>query len=634
MNKAKLYIIVSLLLVSSTLYSQISLPKLIGEGMVLQRNTEVKIWGWASVNEKIAINFLDKTFETVANSKGEWSILLPKQKAGGPYKMELKASNEIYVDSIYFGDVWLCSGQSNMELTMERVSPVYKNEIANANHKEIRYFHVPREYEFNEERNDLSQGNWIGITPKSVLKFSAVSYFYALELYNKYKVPIGLINNALGGSPVECWLSEEALKEFPEHYDVMQKFKSLALIDSIIKSDKKRAADWRNLLNSKDEAYKNPQGFWDNNWQNITFPDYWPEKHNGSFWFRKEIELNPSQAGKEANLNLGAIVDADSVFVNGVFVGRTTYRYPPRRYIIPEGVLREGKNLITIRVISKIEQGGFIKDKPYELLIGSTQIDLKGKWQYKVGSKMEALQPQTFIRWQPGGLFNAMVAPIKNYKLKGVIWYQGESNVGRSNEYKESFPRMMQCWRSTWAIENLPFIYVQLANYLEPNNEPTESKWAELREAQTEGLKIPNTAMACAIDLGEWNDIHPLNKKDIAKRLALGAYRYAYNETNTIYSGPTFKSMKIQGNKVILSFSNCGSGLVSEGGKLREFAIAGKDKRFVWANTEIKGNDIIVWSDKIKDPVAVRYAWANNPEKANLYNQEGLPAIPFRTDRW
>lgn len=632
-----------LLLLATVLYAQVRLPKLISDGMVLQREVPIKIWGWASPGEKVEIKFVDSAYSVEASDKGKWQIMIPPQKAGGPYKMEISASNKITIKDILIGDVWVCSGQSNMELPMRRVEPVYKDIIANSSNKYIRQFYVPREYCFIERKEDFSDGKWIEANPQTVLDFTAVGYFFARELYDKYKIPIGLINTSLGGSPAEAWMSEEALKEFPHYYEELQKFKDYSLIEKIRKSDSVRINNWYTALRRKDEGYKNPDTPWYSTslntagWDSIAIPGYWTntplEGTNGAVWFRKEIEIPESADKSSGLLILGRIVDADSVFINGKFIGTVSYQYPPRRYRIPEGVLKPGKNLITVRVISNIGDGGFVPDKQYELVLKDTTIDLKGYWKYKTGAVMPPLESQTFIRWKPGGLFNAMLAPLFNYKIKGVVWYQGESNADRPVEYRRLFPALIKNWRNNWHQGNFPFLFVQLANFMEPDSEPSNSNWALLREAQTKALDLPNTGMAVTIDIGEWNDIHPLNKKDAGKRLALAAMKIAYGE-ELVFSGPVYKSMRIEGNKIIIDFSHTGGGLVCKGNQLKHFAIAGADKKFVWANAEIKDKKVIVWSDEIKNPVAVRYAWANNPEGANLYNKEGFPASPFRTDDW
>lgn len=634
-------ILVLFFLLPFSLVGQVKLPKLISDGMVLQREIDLKIWGWAAPQEKVEINFMDETYQATANEAGDWEIKIAPLKAGGPYNMVISASNTINVNNILVGDVWLCSGQSNMELPMRRVIPLYAEEIKNANNDFIRYFEVPKIYNFKVAKKDLSGGQWQKTTPENVLNFPAVAYFFAKDLYEKYKIPIGLISSALGGSPAESWISEEALKKFPEHYQEAQRFKDDGLIEQIEQDDNTRIQAWYRTSSEKDKGHQGPVKWHDpalntQDWKSMEIPGYWADTElgavNGVVWFRKEIEIPAELAGKPAKLELGRIVDADSAFVNGKFVGRTGYQYPPRWYTIPEGVLKEGKNTIAVRIISERGEGGFVLDKPYELIVGDQTIDLKGQWHYKLGVAMEPLESQTFVRWKPVGLYNAMIAPLINYGIKGVIWYQGESNASRKpEEYTALLTTLIKDWRSKWNQDKFPFLIVQLANFMEAKDMPTESDWALLREAQRKTLELPNTAMAVAIDLGEWNDIHPLNKKDVGERLALAAQKVAYGE-DIVYSGPSYKSMKVKGNKIIITFENIGSGLETKGGPLKHFAIAGADKQFMWANAKIEGDKVIVWSDKVANPVAVRYAWADNPEGANLYNKEGLPASPFTTE--
>ena len=611
--------------------------------MVLQRDADVKIWGWAAINEKISISFNDSIYKIATDDSGEWEVRLSNLKAGGPYTMIINASNTIAIKDILIGDVWICSGQSNMVLPMRRVSPIYEPEIANSENFYIRYFSVPEKYNFNTPQKDLQSGNWKIANPENVLNFSAAAYFFAQELYEKYRVPIGLINASLGGSPAEAWISEESLKVFPEHYKEAQRFKDSTLINQIENQDKVRIQVWYNQLRQKDEGYRNPQKIWyeptlnTSDWETMKIPGYWANTRigaiNGVVWFRKDVNIPAIMVGQQAKLILGRIVDADSVFVNGVFVGTTGYQYPPRRYDIPSNLLKEGKNTIVVRVISNIGNGGFVLDKPYELVAGEQTIDLKGDWQYQLGATMEPLASQTFIRWKPVGLYNAMISPLLNYRIKGVIWYQGESNADKPLEYRELFPTLIRDWRNKWNQGDFPFLFVQLANFMETKNQPSESNWALLREAQIKTLLLPNTGMAVTIDIGEWNDVHPLNKKDVGKRLALAAQNVAYGDEKVIYSGPIYQSMRIDRNKVILTFKNIGSGLIAKGGgELKYFAIAGVDKHFVWANAKIENDKVVVWSNKVPNPIAVRYGWADNPEGANLYNREGLPASPFRTD--
>lgn len=631
------------LLICTSIQAQLRLPRLIGSGMVIQRGTEMDIWGWATPDAPVSVDFKDEVYLTRADENGRWKVSLRPMQAGGPFPMKVKSGEEaIMVESVLIGDVWVCSGQSNMELTMQRTSPVYPNEIANAANPNIRQFEVPDRYDFKAPQVDLTGGSWVAATPESVLKFTAVGYFFADSLYKKYGVPIGIINASMGGSPAEAWMSEAALKAFPNHYDELQKFKDDALIRSIEANDQSRSNAWYAESLQKDLGFKSTPTWHspeldDSAWPTMEIPGYWADepmgKVNGVMWFRKDIEVPESMAGQKVKLEMGRIVDADSVFVNGVYAGHTTYQYPPRRYEVPAGVLKAGKNTVVVRIINSGGRGGFVPDKPYELSLGGKKVSLTGTWKYNLGAEMEPLAGPTFIRWKPGGLYNSMIAPLHRYPIKGVAWYQGESNADNPQEYASLLPAMISNWRSGWGQGDFPFLIVQLANYMEAKEQPAPSNWAMLRESQLKTLDVPNTALAVIIDLGDWNDIHPLNKKDVGQRLALAAQKLAYGEA-LVYSGPLFEEMKIKGNKAVLSFRHVGGGLMAKGGALGGFAICGQDGRFVWATAQIKGDEIIVSSSSVKKPVAVRYGWADNPNQANLYNQEGLPASPFRTDDW
>ena len=644
------FILILIVLFSAPAFCQVKLPKLISDGMVLQRNVDLKIWGWASKDEKVAIHFMNKTYNTVADNKGDWSVTIPKMEAGGPYEMQIEASNSITIHDIMVGDVWLCSGQSNMELPMRRVSWNYPGEIAHSENKNIRQFKVPDSYNFYGPQDDIKaryvpagQDSWKIASPENTPEFSAVAYFFGKLLYEKYKVPVGLINSSLGGSPIESWISADALKKFPQYYNEAQMFKDSTLIEKIETSDNARMNAWNTELWKVDEGNKDPQHMWyapslnTSDWNSMKVPGYWANETklgmvNGVVWFRREVKIPSSLAGKPAKLILGRIVDADSAYVNGVFVGTISYQYPPSRFNIPAGVLKAGENSVVVRVISNIGKGGLVPDKLYAIVADGDTINIAGEWKYKLGAQMPPLYGQTFIRWMPIGLYNAMIAPLLNYKIKGALWYQGESNADRPYEYHSLMVTLINNWREKWNEGDFPFLFVQLPNFMDPQSEPSESNWALLREAQLKTLSMPNTAMAVTYDIGEWNDIHPLDKKDVGYRLLLAAEKLAYGNNHVVYSGPIYKSMKIEGNKITLSFTNIGSGLVAKKGKLKYFSIAGADKKFVWANAKIEGDKVVVWSNKISKPVAVRYAWADDPQGANLYNKEGLPASPFRTD--
>lgn len=635
-------ILIFFVLIFQTSFSQVKLPRLVRDSMIFQRDTKVKIWGWASAKEKIKVSFQNKKYNTAADANGNWMIVLSPMKAGGPYTMNIDAINHLTINNILIGDVWICSGQSNMVHQMILHRELYEDDIAKANYPEIRQFWIPTLTDLQKLHDDLPTGYWKSANPQDVLQFSAVAYFFAKTIYQKYHVPIGLINSSVGGPGIEAWISEEGLKQFPSVLDKIKKNKDTAYINTI---NRTAFAANANRPKPTDKGLIGPMPWYDTSyagkgWHNISLPGYWEDQGikdlDGIVWYRKEIDVPASMTGVDAKVFLGRIVDADFLYVNGKLAGNTTYQYPQRRYQLPAGLLKPGKNIFVIRVINNSGKGGFVADKPYYISAGGQKIDLKGEWQYKVGdafSKQNSAAPIA-LEYQPTALFNAMVAPLINYTIKGILWYQGEGNISNASDYEKLLPAMIADWRGRWKQNDVPFIYVQLPNFGEVQYLPSESPWAVLREAQLKTLSVPNTGIAVAIDLGEWNDIHPMNKKDVGIRLALAAEHVAYSEKNIVYSGPIYQSSKTVDNKIIISFNNIGSGLITnDGEELNQFAIAGADKKFVWAKAKIDRDKVIVWSDKIANPMYVRYAWADNPDGANLYNKEGLPASPIRTDK-
>lgn len=617
--------------------AQVRLPQLIGDGVVLQRDTKIKIWGWASQGEKVKLKFNNKTYKAIAGGDKKWSLQIPAMKAGGPYNMEISASNHILIHDILIGDVWFCSGQSNMVLPMERVKEKYPDVIAAANDPQIRNFFIPTVADVSKVHDDLPPGKWIAADPKNVLGFGAATYFFALELYNKYHLPIGIINSSVGGTPIQAWISGEGIKDISQYADRLKMIKDTAWFNGILRKDAERKQAARKPIKITDKGLTGPKTWFDTTyipegWHKFWLPGYWADQGvrnlNGAVWFRKEINIPASMTGKAAKLFMGRIVDADEVYVNGVLSGSTTYQYPPRRYELPANLLKPGKNIIVVKVVNTAGKGGFVPDKPYYITDGSQKIDLRGDWQYKVG---EVFPPKNdkdnynfFIAQnEPAGLYNTMVAPGINYAIKGILWYQGEANTNRPAEYEQLLPALIADWRNKWQEGSIPFIYAQLPGFTEVNYSPEESKWAELREAQLKTLAVPNTAMAMTIDAGEWNDIHPLDKKDVGNRMALAAEKIAYGDMSVVSSGPIYQSAKVEVNKIEITFNNIGSGLVVRGGgELAQFAIADETGKYVWANAIIKGDKVIVWSDEVARPLYVRYAWADNPEGANLYNKE------------
>ncbi len=630
--------------------AQVRLPQLVSDGMVLQRDQKINVWGWASPGEKLKLNFKGKTYKATTGSDGKWMLQMPATKAGGPYIMTIDASNRIQLKDILIGDVWFCAGQSNMVTPMERVKERYPDEIANANYPQIRNFFVPTASDVTKEHEDLPPGKWMAATPVNIMNFGAVSYFMAKQLHLKYHVPIGIINASVGGTPIQAWISKDGYRELPAYANRLKQFSDSAFVNKINRPVQPRPAASGPFI-QQDKGLAEKVKWYDNayvpdDWHKFWLPGYWADQGvrglNGVVWFRKEVEVPASMAGKAAKLFVGRIIDADETYVNGVKVGNITYQYPPRRYEVPAGLLKAGKNTIVVRVTNTFGKGGFVPDKRYELTDGSTSIDLRGDWLYKVGQVFKPLRRSMgdseggfafSAQNEPTGLYNTMVKPATDYGIKGFVWYQGESNTGNAKEYNSLLRALISDWRTQWHNAGLPFIVIQLPNYGDIEYSPVESSWADLREGQAKILDIPKTALAVTIDLGEWNDIHPLNKKDVGDRVALAAEKLAYGETKLVSSGPLYESATVSGNKIVVSFINVGSGLMAKGGKLARFAIAGADKQFVWADAQIEGDKVVVSSPEVAEPKYVRYAWADNPDGANLYNKEGLPASPFRTDK-
>jgi len=629
------------LLIPVMSFSQVRLPRLVSNGMVLQRDANVKIWGWASAGEKVSLRFMDVKYNAVADNNGKWEVILPKLKAGGPFEMKIDASNSISISDILVGDVWVCSGQSNMG-SLRGFASLYPDDIAQSENTNIRHFMVGSGFKLGSTEVDVKSGKWLSANPKDVLSFAAVGYFFAKKLYDTYKVPIGLINASVGGSSAEAWISEESIKEFPKYYEDVQKYQLPGFMDKLKRQDEERVNSWNKQVKENDEGHKSPIKWSDpmlntSDWETMHVPGYWINTKtgnvNGCVWFRKEMNIPAKMTGKPATLKLGRIADADSVFMNGKFVGGINSLYALRSYKVPENLLKEGLNTVVVKITSYNHHGGFVPGRPYKLIAEADTMNLEGDWKYKVGAAVEPLEDRLFTGKIPTGLFNSMIAPILNYPIKGVIWYQGESNTCRAFEHYEIFKSLIRDWRNNWHQGDFPFLYVQLPNFVEENIEITKNDWAVFRESQLKALALPNTGMAVTIDVGEFTDIHPLRKKPVGERLALAAQKVAYGDSKVVYSGPIYKSLEINGNQVTLWFTNIGSGLiVKNGGDLKCFEICGMDNKFVPAKAKIVNNKIVVSSDEVNKPVAVRYAWANNPEGVNLYNKEGLPASPFRTN--
>lgn len=634
-------------LVSGATSADVQLPKLLSDHMVLQRDMETKLWGWAEDNEQINVFLNDDLVGNVVAKQGRWQLTIKAMPAGGPHKLVFKGKNTISLNDVYFGDVWVASGQSNMQMFMYRVEERFPKEVANANIPLLRQFTVPRVMDFNAPVEKLSGGEWQVTQSETIREHSAVAYFFGKKLINEEQVPIGILGANYGGTQAECWLSEEALKPYQMQYQKAKSYQNADYLQSLKDADNKAINSWLQAVSDSDVGSNNNSPWYgnidDSQWQSLSIPGLWQEQGidalAGVVWFRRTIEL-PSELftsplGREGFLRLGTIVDADDTYINGIKVGATGYQYPPRRYPVAAGILKAGKNTIAIRVRVDNKRGEFVPEMPYYLKVGETQIDLTGAWKYRVGSVAKSAAPsRQFTPWnEPLGCYNAMMAPLFNLNIKGVIWYQGESNTGRADEYQSVFRDLITLWRSKWGQGDFPFLFVQLSSYMKSNVEPMESDWADLRFAQFNSLKVPNTAMAVTFDVGQWNELHPMDKKSVGERLALAAQALAYDK-DVVYSGPLFKQAKLHANKVHLSFEHIGSGLMAKGSdsELGGFAIKGKNGKFIWAKAKISGDDVVVWHPDVQQPEHVRYAWSHTPINANLYNKEGLPASPFEVE--
>jgi sialate O-acetylesterase len=535
-----------------------------------------------------------------------------------------------------------------MVLPMERLKEKYPDEVAHDSFPEIRNFFVPTKIDITKVYEDLPPGKWISAVGADLLTFGGLSYFFAKELYQKYHIPVGIINSSVGGYTIDAWMSMDALNKFPNLTEQLRNLLDTNYINQLAQNNSTKETTGTSHNTEVDKGISGPIKWTDpdyipQNWHKFWLPGYWADQGvkdlHGIIYFRKEINVPASMTGKQAKLFLGRIVDADSTFVNGKFVGNITYQYPPRRYTVPAGLLRPGKNIIVIKLVNDFGKGGFVPDKNYSLNANGEKIDLRGEWAYQVGlvTNLQKNEGYGSYEWNTQnsltGLYNTMVAPAINYGIRGFVWYQGEADCNNPKAYAKYLPALIKDWRNKWDEGEIPFLYAQLPGFMEVEYSPTESDWAQMRQSQLKTLAVPNTGMAVTIDAGEWNDIHPLDKKDVGERLAFWAEHLSYNSPDSDYSAPIYQSFKIEGNKIILNFNHIGSGfIIKGGGDPYYFSIAGADRKYVWANSKIDGNRIIVWSDKITDPLYVRYAWANNPEGANLYNKKGLPVSPFSTD--
>ncbi len=638
------------------------LASVFSDNMVFQHDIKLPVWGWSEPGDTVTVEFAGKKKAAVAKKDGKWSVILNPMKISNEpgiltVSSKISKSSKLQIKNILVGEVWVCSGQSNMEWALMN-SRNSAEEMAAANYPNIRLFTIPRTADINPKQD--VNGSWCCCSPDTVQGFSAVAYFFGREIHRKTGVPVGLINTSWGGTIAEAWTSREAMASDPFFKKVLSEYEfELNNPDDAVKGIHAKQKEWADKFGNKDTKNEGESKGWhkpDANiakWKEMELPTTWQgagHVHSGIFWFRREVDVPANWAGKDLTLSIGPTDKSDVTYFNGVQVGSITMEQrpdawsTPRIYTVPGKLVKTGRNVIAVRVYSNIYAGGFIGTPVQMQLVPvagkkETPIPLSGAWKYELEANFGLVpNPPPPPRGQgnansPYMLFNNMIKPILSYGIRGAIWYQGESNADKAKQYRKLFPLMINSWRKAWKQGNFPFYFVQLANYNPTRHQPEESTWGELREAQTMTLSLPNTGMAVTIDIGEAKDIHPRNKQDVGLRLALPALTKLHGFKNLVYSGPLYKAMKIEKKHIRISFDHLGGGLVVHGKKLEGFSIAGKDKKFVWADARIEGNTVVVSSQQVSKPAAVRYAWAENPT-CNLFNSSDLPASPFRTDNW
>ena len=624
--------------------ARVQLPQLFQNGMVLQRGKPIPVWGWADAGEHVSVTFRKKVYETTADANGHWQVVLPQQKAGGPYELRVES---LELRDILIGDVWLCSGQSNIDVTVERVYPQYGQVIDDYANPQIRMFRVQTDYDTHGPKSDIipTPINWKPVTKQNAWLFSAVGYFLGREMYEKTGVPQGIIVNSLGGTPIQAWLPADTLRRhFPSEYARTQFYQDDEMVRTMQRAGILAQNRWNQIMNETDPGLANQwaaRDFDDSQWEvkqafstqsngrpqsvNLT-SDF---RYHGTLWARQYVQIDAAHAGQACRLLVGTLYDADQTYVNGRQVGSTGYQYPPRRYTIPAGVLTEGRNALTVRFTTKGGAPHFIPEKPYKLIFDDgTEVALSEQWRVHEGARMQPC-PGIDAGGQnlPSVLYNAMLHPLAPYALQGVVWYQGESNTGGDARHYETWlTELVTGWRQLWQEPQLPFVIVQLANFMEPTDKPQDTGWSQVREAQRlVAQKLPNAELACTIDLGETVDIHPLRKREVAQRIALGFDHIIWNKKTICL--PEVNSIFADGKQLILSLNQP----LRSDGPLYEFEVAGSDGRFQNAAATATGDRIVIQSP-VDRPQLVRYAWKNNPLRANAFAKNGLPLPPFQME--
>ncbi|MCY4225858.1 MAG: beta galactosidase jelly roll domain-containing protein [Bacteroidetes bacterium] len=611
----------------------LTVNKLFTDGAVLQRDAVIPIWGTASSSAIVMVILDDDEVSTQATTDGNWMTSLKPYPAGGPHTlMIISDSDTLTAENILFGDVWIASGQSNMEWSVA-ASADAESEISTANDPLLRHYKVPRSWSYSLV-DTLAGGEWHSANPDHVGAFTAVGYSFARELRKHTGIPIGIVNTSWGGSRIEAWMDPDALEVTQED------------LNQVFEASKEREVRLMRILSDEhgastetDSGFESNQPIWadpdldDSQWMNIPVPGAWEaaglEGLNGAGWYRTTFELDFVPNG--ATLHLGHVDDEDMTWINGHFIGGTNEYQIQRSYAVEDGILQTGMNQVTIRVYDSWGNGGLVVgDSQLKLQWPEGELDLEGEWKFRVGQF--DIEPDGNPNQLPTLLYNAMVHPILHFPITGFIWYQGEANGTNPEDasaYADQFQSLITTWRKRWNHDTAPFLFVSLASFQPAHDVPTESDWAILRESQAAALTLPNVGQAITLDIGDADDIHPKNKQDVGDRLSLWARHLVYQE-DLIFSGPLYSDHAIEMGEVHIQFDHVGGGLIAHGDSLGGFAIAGEDGQFVWAHARIQDETVIVSHPDIPNPTSVRYAWADNPSSANLMNIEGLPAAPFR----
>jgi sialate O-acetylesterase len=628
------------------------LHPLFSDHVVLQRESPVPVWGWTAPGTKITVKFAGQKRSATADADGKWLVkLAPLHASAASRTLTVTSGTGAQtqtINDVLVGDVWLCSGQSNMEMGVGVCN--VPNEIAAANFPQIRLLTVPRLVAY--EPVQTMPASWLPCTPTNLIEgrwggFSAAGYFFGRTLHQNLKIPIGLIHSSWGGTVAEAWTSFEALKPLPDFEGRLDQFAAAASATADNGDYAKKYETWCEAHDpGTAQGWAKPETD-SASWRTVSMPQPFEQAglpgFDGMVWFRREIEVPAAWTGKDLTLHLGPIDDIDTTWVNGVKVGQMNRYDLDRVYQVPGSAVKVGGNVITVRVLDTGGIGGLVA-KPEQMSLapfgdaGLKPLSLAGEWQMRDSAPLAGLPapPQVTDANNPNVttvLYNGMIAPLLPFAIKGAIWYQGESNADRACQYRKLLPAMINDWRQRFGVGEFPFYIVQLAAFQATNSEPRENNWAELREAQAlTAATLPNCGLAVAIDIGDAKDIHPKNKLEVGRRLALAALAKTYRK-KIEGAGPSYKSLEVTGGGILLKFDHVHGGLAAKGGKLTGFAIAGEDRKFVWADAVINGGAVLVSSPSVPKPVAVRYAWDINPV-CNLYNQSDLPAVPFRTDNW